>query len=80
MLDNINDDNIIYDLIKYCARFYVCKLYNPYLLLEECIPKQIRSKFPLIDVLYLDLEHIPSYEEFIKYQGVLSVVLDSFLL
>lgn len=80
LLDNINGDDNVYELIKYCARFYVCKLYNPNLLLEECIPKQIRSRFPLIDVLYLDLEHIPSYEEFIKHQDVLAVVLYSFLL
>lgn len=80
LLDNINDDNIIYELIKYCARFYVCKLYHPHLLLKECMPKQIYSKFPLIDVLYINLEHAVSYEEFVKLQDVLSVVLDSLLL
>lgn len=80
LLENIRDDNIIYELIKYCARFYVCKLYNPHLLLDECIPKQIHSKFPLIDVLYINLEQAVSYEEFVRLQDVLSVVLDSLLL
>lgn len=80
LLENIDKcSDIIYELIKYCSRFYAFNFHNPQFSLKDCIPTKIYNQFPIIEVLYLDLSKMLTYESAVEYLEILDVVLTSLL-
>lgn len=78
--DAIAEDNItLVEIVKYCARFYVCQLYNPELSLYDNLPQAIYNYFPDIIRFYDDLKPLQTYKDASSKFSMLTSLLKNFL-
>lgn len=78
--NKLAEQNItLVEIVTYCARFYVCQLYNPELSLSDNLPPSIYDYFPCIIYFYDALKSLQTYRDSSPYFSVLGSLLNNYL-